>query len=240
MRALRATSRYRVRIHRHSWIAKSCFGISAISLAACDQTAGTSTSTTAATTTTTVPATTTTTLTANEKAIVAAIAKLPVNATHPNFVLAKTGAVNSGAGCPSTDALDQSAVLTINGAVDLENMIYSDLAGRNTTFVNYFDRAILETPQDGFAQLFASNFGSSSQGTLSSANISVERLSADSSLASSISAACGPTVTNASWRIIFCSVGIAVAACDPGITTTELAINRNGTWLIWYVGSGLQ
>ena len=234
MRALRATSRDRVRIHRHSWIAKSCFGISAILLAACDQTAGTSTSTTAATTTTT------TMLTANEQAIVAAIAKLPVNATHPNFVLAKTGAVNSGAGCPSTDALDQSAVLTINGAVYLENMIYSDLAGRNTTFVNYFDRAILETPQDGFAQLFASNFGSSSQGTLSSANISVERLSADSSLASSISAACGPTVTNASWRIIFCSVGIAVAACDPGITTTELAINRNRTWLIWYLGSGLQ
>ncbi|WP_276969647.1 hypothetical protein, partial [Ferrimicrobium acidiphilum] len=81
--------------------------LSAVMLAACGQAASRPNNTQKATTTTKARPPSTA-LSINEQAIVAAIAKLPVNTTYPNFVPAKTGGVNSGAGCPSTLNVDRS------------------------------------------------------------------------------------------------------------------------------------
>lgn len=210
-------------------------------LGACGQTTnGGATATTSTTTSTVVGTTTTTTLPGNIQAIVAAINKLPVSTTYPNFVAAKTGAVNGGAGCPSSVGVDSSAMLTTAEAAALENSIYTDLAAQNTDFITYFDRAMLDTPHEGFAQLFAQSFGTTFSGLYSENQVGVERLSGDSSLASAVNSACGSVVVDASWRVIFCGTTTYVSGCDPGLTTTELLINRNGKWLIWYLGSGLQ
>ena len=213
--------------------------LSAVMLAACGQAASRPNNTQKATTTTKARPPSTA-LSINEQAIVAAIAKLPVNTTYPNFVPAKTGGLNSGAGCPSTLNVDRSATLTSNEAVALENSINADLSAKNSSFVRYFDRVLLDMPSNGFAQLFGQNFGSTVSGSYTSANVSTEPLASDGSLANSVSSACGTSVMRASWRIVFCGPNTAVNACNPGITTTELAIDRDGQWLIWYLGSGLQ
>ncbi|WP_160290373.1 hypothetical protein [Ferrimicrobium acidiphilum] len=212
---------------------------SAVTLAACGQAASRPNNTQKATTSTKAR-TPRTALSIKEQAIVTAIANLPVNTTYPNFVPAKTAGVNSGAGCPSTLNVDRSATLTSNEAVALENSINADLSAKNSSFVRYFDRALLDMPSNGFAQLFGQNFGSTVSGSYTLADVSTEPLASDGSLANSVSSACGSSVMRASWRIVFCSPNTAVNACDPVITTTELAIDRNGQWLIWYLGSGLQ
>jgi len=213
--------------------------LSAVTLAACGQ-AASKPNTAQKATTTTKARTPSTVLSTNEQAIVTAIANLPVNTTYPNFVPAKTGGVNSGAGCPSTLNLDRSATLTSNEAALLENSINADLSAKNPSFVRYFDRALLDMPNNGFAQLFGQNFGTTASGSYSLADVSTEPLASDGSLANTVSSACGSSVMGASWRIVCCSPNTAVNACDPGITTTELAIDRNGHWLIWYLGSSLQ
>lgn len=225
----------RTRLERYP---KLVLVLSAVTLTACGQAASRPNTTQKATTT--KARTPSTALSINEQAIVTAIAKLPVNTTYPNFVPAKTGGVNSGAGCPSTLNVDRSATLTSNEAIVLENSINADLSAKNSSFVRYFDRALLDMPSNGFAQLFGQNFGSTVSGSYTLADVSTEPLASDGSLANSVSSACGSSVMRASWRIVFCSPNTAVNACDPGITTTELAIDRNGQWLIWYLGSGLQ
>lgn len=212
--------------------------LSAVTLAGCTQ-AGRP-STTQKMTSTTKATTSATHLSANEQTIATAIANLPVNATYPSFVPAKTGGVNSSAGCPSNLNVNQSAVLTTNEAAALENSINADLSAKNSNFVRYFDRAMLDIPGNGFAKLFGQNFGSAVSGSYTSTAVSTEPIARDSSLANSVSAACGSSIMSASWRIVFCSPVTTANACGPGITTTELALNRNGQWFIWYLGSGLQ
>lgn len=213
--------------------------LSTVTLTACGHTVNRSGTTRKAITTTRAHAPGTR-LSANEQAIAAAIARLPVNDTYPSPMPAKTGGVNSGAGCPSTLKVDRSATLTPNEAAVLENAINAELMAKNSSFVRHFDRTLLDIPRNGFAQLFGQNFGSRLIGSLTLADVSTGPLTADHPLANSVSSACGSAVSGASWKIVFCGPTTAVSACDPGITTTELAIDRNGKWLIWYLNSGLQ
>ncbi len=209
-------------------------------LAACGQPANKSGAGSRGTTTTKADAPGTK-LSPNELAIVTAIARLPANGTYPNPVPAAKAAAYLGvAGCPSTVNVDRSATLTPGEAATLENSVDADLMARNPSFIRYFDRTLLDMPRDGFAQLFGQNFGSKVNGSFTQADISTEALLADHQLAHSVSSACGSAAMQASWRLVFCNPNTVVSACDPGITTTELAIDRNGQWFIWYLGSGLQ
>ena len=137
--------------------------LSAVTLAACGQ-AASKPNTAQKATTTTKARTPSTVLSTNEQAIVTAIANLPVNTTYPNFVPAKTGGVNSGAGCPSTLNLDRSATLTSNEAALLENSINADRSAKNqasyatsierclichiTDLRNYLDKLLAVRPAD--------------------------------------------------------------------------------------------
>jgi len=210
----------RTRLKRHPTLALI---LSAVTLAACGR-AASKPNTAQQATTTTKARTPSTVLSTNEQAIVTAIANLPVNTTYPNFVPTKTGGVNSGAGCPSTLNLDRSATLTSNEAVVLENSINADLSAKDSSFVRYFDRALLAMPNNRFAQLFGHNLGSTASGSYSLADVSTEPLASDGSLANTVSSACG----NArKLDNCVCSPNSAVNACDPGTTTTELAMDRN-------------
>ena len=180
-------------------------------------------------------------LSANEQAIVIAIARLPVNGTYPKPVLTKKAAsLGVVAGCPSTSNLARAATLTPGEAAALENSVDVDLSAKNLSFIRDFDRTLLDLPRNGFAQLFGQNLGTTVTGSFTAADISSEPLVADRQLANSVSSACGSAAMQASWRIVFCNPNTVVSACNPGITTTELAIDRSGKWLIWYLGSGLQ
>lgn len=170
----------------------------------------------------------------------AAIAALRGNPTYPAAIPARTDAVNSGVGCPSLAGVDVSATPALAHVVALENAIEMDLASRNDAFVGYFDQTLLAMPENGFAQLFVPSFGDTSGVPLGVPEVELQPLHGDPTLAGSVGGACGKAVVSASWRVVFCNGATQVAACDPGITTTELVIDRNRTWLVWYVGSGLQ
>jgi len=221
------------------------FVLPAVTLAGCGQVGtssrSTSNSSTSKTTVPSQPTTPVSPLTTGERAIVVAIAKLPRGGDYPNPVAAKSNAINSGAGCPSMTGVKPRTALTAAKATAIENTIGSELRGGHATFVRDFDRAMLDVPHNGFAQLFGPSLGANPmESSFTTADVSVESLINDDSLASAVTSACGRAVVAASWRVVFCSPSTAVKACDPGITTTELMINRGGRWLIWYVGSGLQ
>jgi hypothetical protein len=148
--------------------------------------------------------------------------------------------MNTGVGCPSLNGVTSTTTLTPALAAVLENFIASELATSNPSFVRSFDRTLLNLPNHGFAQLFGPSFGTSAPAPLGLNDFAVEPLSSDRSLASDVVSACGQAVVAASWRIVFCDGGTPVQACDPGITTTELVIDRSETWMVWYLGSGVQ
>lgn len=59
-------------------------------------------------------------------------------------------------------------------------------------------------------------------------------------LAAYLTSMCGQSTVAASWFVYYCSPGTVFSKCDPGITSTSAVLERDGTWLTWYLASGYQ
>lgn len=55
-----------------------------------------------------------------------------------------------------------------------------------------------------------------------------------------IANACGSSVLQGTWIVSGCYPGKVFASCDPGVTETYGVIERDNTWLIWYMAAGYQ
>ncbi len=155
---------------------------------------------------------------------------------HPLPVPAKTGAVNSGAGCPAPSGLIVNPNASATTFANLLNLINTQWVAKDPKVVLHYDETLLVTTK---AFIDANTYHITRQlaKPMPTSGLAAEPLSADASLARGIQAACGPKVVGTTWRVINCATANA-ATCDPGLTATTLFLDRNGSWLIWLINSG--
>jgi hypothetical protein len=155
-------------------------------------------------------------------------------ATYPPAVPGASGAGIVGQDCANPSGLVPRPSATPGTFLSLLNHLFDSRTLPATLL--YFDQAAWPEEVESWA-----GGGQPWRRTYVSSDIQVLPLwSSGTTLAQLVADDCSASLVLSSWIVSYCKPGTRFSACDPGITATSLAIDRSGTWLLWYLNSGYQ
>lgn len=163
-----------------------------------------------------------------------AVAPVFPESVYPAPVSASTG-VSATQDCPRPVGLVQHPPASLESFVPLVNG--ETEASSLPLLLQHYDPALWPSEASGWSGKPVFEAG---QRFVATDLKAVPAWGAVGGLAAYLTSMCGHFTVAASWFVYYCSPGKVFARCDPGITTTSAVLERDGTWLTWYVSSGYQ